>query len=383
MILQKDAFSLRMDNNIKSKSINQLAWQRFRKNRLAMISLFFVIFTTLLSIFGFVFVTDNTPNANQQVLEVSMLPPGSDVSFLKIKKSHTADSQSFIVDLFVGSPSSFSLIPFLSVEEKEDRLIIQDFSKDTISSPFYREISKSDIYQYSENNYIEERTFWLGSDKFGRDILSRLIIGSRVSLSVGLISVLISLLIGMSLGAIAGYFGGKTDAFIMWIINVTWSIPTLLLVIAITLAIGKGFVQIFIAVGMTMWVEVARVVRGQVLSIKQKEYVEAAKALGFSHRRIISKHIIPNVLSPIIVISAANFASAILMEAGLSFLGIGVQPPTPSWGSMIKENYGYIVFEGAEYMAIIPGLAIMFLVLAFILVGNGLRDAFDTKANAY
>jgi peptide/nickel transport system permease protein len=187
----------------------------------------------------------------------------------------------------------------------------------------------------------------------------------------------------MSLGAIAGYFGGKTDAIIMWLINVTWSIPTLLLVIAITLAIGKGFVQIFIAVGLTMWVEVARVVRGQVLSIKEKEYIEAAIVLGYSHTRIIRKHIIPNVLSPIIVISAANFASAILMEAGLSFLGIGVQPPTPSWGTMIKENYGYIVFDNGAYMAIIPGLAIMLLVLAFILVGNGLRDAFDTKADSY
>jgi len=360
-----------------------LAWLRYRKNKLAIISLAFVIFTTLLSIFGYFFVSDDTPNANQQILEVSMLPPGAEVSFIKTNRSNLPEESSFLIRLFAGEEHNYQLVPFLSIEKTERGIRIKEFTKDSLTDVFYRDILKSDIYQYSENSFVEEKTFWLGTDKFGRDILSRLIIGSRVSLSVGLISVLISLLIGMTLGAIAGYFGGKTDAIIMWIINVTWSIPTLLLVIAITLAIGKGFVQIFIAVGMTMWVEVARVVRGQVLSIKEKEYVEAGIALGYSHARIIRKHIIPNVLSPIIVISAANFASAILMEAGLSFLGIGVQPPTPSWGTMIKENYGYIVFDDMAYMAIIPGMAIMLLVLAFILVGNGLRDAFDTKADSY
>jgi peptide/nickel transport system permease protein len=193
-------------------------------------------------------------------------------------------------------------------------------------------------------------------------MLSRLFIGSRISLSVGLISVLISIIIGISLGAIAGYYKGKTDAFIMWLVNVTWSVPTLLMVISITMILGKGFWQVFIAVGLTMWVDVARVVRGQVLSIREKDY----------------KHVIPNTLGPVIIISAANFASAILMEAGLSFLGIGIQPPIPSWGNMIKDHYGFIIVDKA-YLAILPGLAIMLLVLAFTFVGNGLRDAYDVK----
>ena len=141
-----------------------------------------------------------------------------------------------------------------------------------------------------------------------------------------------------------------------------------------------GFWQVFVAVGLTMWVEVARVVRGQILSVREKEYVEAGKVLGFSSFRIIFRHILPNVLSPVIVISAANFASAILIEAGLSFLGIGVQPPMPSWGSMIKENYAYIILDSA-YLAIFPGMAIMFMVLAFMLIGNGLRDALDVKTS--
>ena len=180
------------------------------------------------------------------------------------------------------------------------------------------------------------------------------------------------------MGAIAGYFGGKIDAVIMWIINVTWSIPTLLLVIAITLALGKGFWQVFIAVGLTMWVEVARVVRGQVMSVKQLQYVNAAKALGYNDFRIITKHILPNSMAPVIIISAANFAAAILIESGLSFLGIGAQPPMPSWGGIIKDHYSYIIL-GKPFLAIIPGLAIMSLVTAFMLMGNALRDALDVK----
>ena len=225
---------------------------------------------------------------------------------------------------------------------------------------------------------IVQKTFLLGTDRYGRDVLSQLIIGARVSLSVGFISVAISLLIGIFMGAIAGYFGGKIDALISWLINVVWAIPTLLLVIAITFALGKGFWQVFVAVGLTMWVEVARVVRGQFMSLREKEFVEAARALGYRNFRIIFRHILPNAMAPVIVISAANFASAILLEAGLSFLGIGVQPPMPSWGSMIKENYAYIILDYA-YLAILPGIAIMIVVLAFMLIGNGLRDALDVR----
>ncbi|MBE0640953.1 MAG: ABC transporter permease, partial [Bacteroidales bacterium] len=198
---------------------------------------------------------------------------------------------------------------------------------------------------------------------------------------VGFISVMISLILGIFLGSVAGYFKGWVDDLIVWIINVVWSIPTLLLVIAITFALGKGFWQVFVAVGLTMWVEVARVVRGQVLSIREKEYVEAGRALGYSNSRLIFKHILPNVMAPVIVISAANFASAILLEAGLSFLGIGVQPPMPSWGTMIRENYAYIILDKA-YLAMLPGLAIMTLVLAFMILGNALRDALDVRTHS-
>ena len=232
--------------------------------------------------------------------------------------------------------------------------------------------------QIEVDGVATNRTFWLGTDRFGRDLLSRMVLGARVSLAVGFISVFISLLVGVTLGALAGFYGGRVDTFIMWLINVVWSIPTLLLVIAITLALGKGFWQVFVAVGLTMWVEVARVVRGQVMSLKEKEFVEATEALGFQSLRALFVHVLPNVWSPVIVISAANFASAILIESGLSFLGIGAQPPIPTWGGMIKDHYSYIIVDKA-YLAIIPGAAILLLVMSFMLVGNALRDALDVK----
>ena len=241
-----------------------------------------------------------------------------------------------------------------------------------------KQISLNSFPNQDYKQFITLKTFQFGTDKYGRDYLSRILIGSRISFFIGFIAVFISLIIGIFMGSIAGYFGGKVDAIIMWIINVTWSIPTLLLVIAITLALGKGFWQVFIAVGLTMWVEVARVVRGQVISVKEMQYVTAARALGFNDYRIITRHILPNIMAPVIVISAANFAGAILIESGLSFLGIGAQPPMASWGAMIKDHYNYIIL-GKPYLALIPGLCIMLLVMAFMLIGNALRDALDVK----
>ena len=275
---------------------------------------------------------------------------------------------SFFNTLLQGSPNKTREIPISEIDLQQMRY--RPFAAD-LSMP-WKSISQ-------DNYQLENRTYLLGTDKYGRDLLSRVLIGSRISLAVGFISVFISLLIGIPMGALAGFYRGWIDNFIMWLVNVVWSIPTLLMVIAITLALGKGFWQVFIAVGLTMWVEVARVVRGQVLSIREREYVQAGKALGFHPFRIIFKHVLPNLMAAVIVVSAANFAAAILIEAGLSFLGIGAQPPMPSWGAMIKDHYAYIVMNKA-YLAVIPGIAIMLLVLAFVLLGNALRDAFDVRA---
>jgi peptide/nickel transport system permease protein len=232
---------------------------------------------------------------------------------------------------------------------------------------------------FSVSDHVVRRTFLFGTDRYGRDLLSRIVAGTRVTFSVGLVAVLISLFVGMFFGSLAGYFRGRVDGFVLWLINVIWSVPTLLLVISISLVLGKGFGQVFIAVGLTLWVDVARIVRSQLFSIRELEFIAAGRALGFGSLRIIGRHMLPNVIGPVLVVAASNFSTAILLEAGLSFLGIGAQPPTPSWGSMIKENYGYIIIPGSAYLALLPGMAIMLLTMAFTFVANGLRDAVDAK----
>jgi len=234
------------------------------------------------------------------------------------------------------------------------------------------------VQQFQHKTLVEQRTFWLGADKYGRCILSRLLLGFRISLLVGCIAVVISLTIGLVVGALGGYFGGRVDDAVMLLVNTVWSVPTLLLVFAIVLALGRGIGIIFLAVGLTMWVDVARVVRGQVLALRDLPFVEAAQSMGFGYGRIIFRHILPNLMGPVLVVAAGNFATAVLVESGLSYLGFGVQPPAPSWGTMLHENYGYAL-GGKPLLAIAPALAIACTVLAFNLVGNGLRDALDVR----
>ena len=360
------------DNN----SLSQLALQKFKKNIWGVLSFWFIVFVGFISVFAYVLAPDNSQNANQMHLTIHSKKPGFNVQMLTIP-SQIKNEQSFFSKVFYGVKNTDTEIPITNYKIENNELVYTEYASDGLEG-VTKQISLNSFPNQDYKQFITLKTFQFGTDKYGRDYLSRILIGSRISFFIGFIAVFISLIIGIFMGSIAGYFGGKVDAIIMWIINVTWSIPTLLLVIAITLALGKGFWQVFIAVGLTMWVEVARVVRGQVISVKEMQYVTAARALGFNDYRIITRHILPNIMAPVIVISAANFAGAILIESGLSFLGIGAQPPMASWGAMIKDHYNYIIL-GKPYLALIPGLCIMLLVMAFMLIGNALRDALDVK----
>ena len=296
-------------------------WRKFKKDRLALLGLSFMSLLISITMLGPVIRPDHSEDANHQSIGLAKLPP-------------------------------FTWV----VVHNDD--------------------TPCEMAQCTEEHH--HRFFLLGSDRLGRDVLSRLMAGTQISLLVGFIAVLLSLLVGIVIGLAAGYYKGSVDAMLTWFINVVWSIPSLLIVMAFILAFGTGFWKVFIAIGLTMWVEVARVVRGQVLSIREKEYIEAARSMGMSDFKILFRQILPNLWPAIIVISSANFSSAILIESGMSFLGLGVQIPTPSWGNMIRENYSLLPTNQA-YLALAPGVCIMLTVLALMYIGNGLRSAFDPK----
>ena len=317
-----------------------------------------------MSFLGYGITLDATPQANRLMPEWAQLKPGS---------------QKYGVHLKRKADRSFWY--WLSGDEGAGEVLSVSgeviLGKDSISFVYEKtgmpmRVAKSDL----ESEEPASFRFLLGTDNFGRDILSRLIIGARISLSIGFLAMLLSLIIGIGIGLSAGYFGGRVDAVLSWLITVFWSIPTLLLALGLSVFMGKGYYQVLIATGLSTWVEVARIVRGQTLQLKNQEFVLFAKITGFSNMRILLKHILPNLTGSLTVLATTNFASAILLEAGLGFLGLGVAPPTASWGIMVKENLGYLVLDQA-YLAIIPGLAIMVLVMAFNLMSMGIREVLE------
>lgn len=359
------------------------------KKPAAVMSFVIILATVLCAVFAYVLSPDKTPNANRMIIELGAKPPGFQTTMLLVPKGRQWPEPSFLRRTFLGRPDQFQYVPINGYHFKEDTLLarhyIDDGLEDTLQFPLSQLLpadhsgGKLAAQQaYMKQHQIKNYRFLLGTDRYGRDILARLLVGARVSLGVGFVAMLISLTLGVLLGMIAGYYKGLADDVVMWFVNLFYAIPTLLLVFAITITLGKGFWEIFIAIGLTMWVGTARLVRGQVMVLREMDFVVAARALGLGSLRIMWRHILPNIAGPLMVLAASNFAAAMLIEAGLSFLGIGVQPPMPSWGLMIKEHYNFLI-TNRPALAIIPGVAIMLLVFAFQLLGNALRDVLDVR----
>ncbi len=381
----------------KAKAID-----RFMRNTPAVLGAIAILYAVVVAVSAYLIIPDGSPFAGDQINELAYKAPGFHIDVLQVPVELQPRQPGLIGRLLHGKPSAWHSIPITDYSFAGDSIYIVRYIGEGIQG-MQLQYALTAITQQSlpreqqiaeiENHHLQHRTFLLGTDDLGRDFLSRIILGTRVSLSVGLVAVLIALFIGIPLGAFAGFYKRypprvaitrkkqwriPVDNAIMWFINIIWSIPTLLLVFPVVFAFGQQFYTIFIAVGLTMWVDIARMVRGQVMQVREMEFVQATQTFGFSDSRAIWKHILPNITGPVIVITAANFAYAILTEAGLSFLGIGVQPPAPSWGLMIAKYKDNLITN--PYLALIPGFAITFLVLAFFMVGNGLRDALDIKS---
>ncbi|HEX8351139.1 MAG TPA: ABC transporter permease, partial [Hymenobacter sp.] len=367
--------------------------QRLLQNRPAMAGLAFIIVCTLIALAGYWVLPDNSPDANNGVVQLQKEAPGFTATILQLplaESSRTTTADNPFIIWLRGREPRFQESPISSYQFSRDSVLVAPYRNHSALADQPRHYALAQVAgrpgppealrRTVAEERISRRTYWLGTDKAGRDELSRLLLGTRISLGIGLVAVLISLALGMAIGAVAGYVGGWVDSLLLGLMTVVWSIPGIMLVIAISLALdSKGVWTSFVAVGLTMWVDVARVVRGQMLSLRTTTFVEAGRVLGLSQSRLIVRHLLPNMTGPLIVIATSNFAAAILLEAGLSFLGLGVQPPAPSWGLMVNEGFQLLGTEAGLWLTLLPGLAISLLVLSFNLLGNGLRDAYDPK----
>jgi peptide/nickel transport system permease protein len=323
------------------QSYRSLVWRQFRRNRLAIVGLVVVIFLFLVAIFAGLLANDRPLFMRYQ----------GKVYFPAIREYPEfihADFKELARSLEAPDWAWFPPVPYSYTEYNFDEVLEKPSSR-----------------------------HWLGTDDRGRDVLARVIHGSRISLSVGFVAVGIYMFIGIIIGAMAGYYGGKVDIVISRIIEIMMCFPGFIFIISLVAFLEPSIYNIMIAIGLIGWTDVARLVRGEFLKIRNREYVEATRALGARDWRTIFRHILPNALAPALVVATFGIAAAILYESALSFLGFGVQPPTPSWGDILSQSRSY--YDFAWWLTIFPGVAIFITVTAFNLVNEGLRDAIDPR----
>lgn len=370
----------------KPKTLWSESYKRFKRDKLAILGGVIILIMLLLALFAPV-IAPYDPNVqyNNGTTAYGMPLPLNSHSKKIIATRSNADSE-FTVKSSLVFTDSENTIKFRTVgntrvkkgDTKIEFPVAAVAMKDSNLTTEYKMTTPDKVNnEFSEMTLVNDKYFVLGTDSSGRDSLSRLIWGARVSLLVGILSIGVATIIGIIMGLISGYFGGWADIIIMRLTDIMMSVPDLLLVMAIVAIKGPSLWIIVMSIGVVSWTGIARLVRSQVFTVKEMEYVEAAKACGSSDTPILFKHLLPNVVAPVIVISTMGIAGAIMTEAALSFLGFGVKVPTASWGSMVNEGLGF--FRDAAWVPIIPGVAIAISVFAFNLFGDGVRDAIDPK----
>ena len=353
-------------------------WPEIKKSRFV---LFFLCVMVFLYVVAFLapWLAPQHPNAQQDIVVTKYAAPLKKITYVKLRPQDPdpmndgGDSRSLSRAILYQKKllNEKSNLLFVTTYEKTDGGIR---IKQGIQTKI---IPMSELVSEREEEFIGQKIYLLGSDKYGRDIFSRLIYGSRISLSIGLLAMLIAVTLGTVVGAAAGYFGKKTDTVLMRWVDLMLAFPNLFLILMIVALFGNSIFLIVVILGLTGWMGVARIVRGQFLALREMEYIQAARAMGFGHARIIFKHLIPNAMAPVIVAATLRLGGIILVEAGLSFLGVGVQPPTASWGNMVADGRDALL--SAWWISTFPGLAIVLTVICFNVIGDGLRDAMDPR----
>jgi len=314
-------------------------------------------------------ITDRTENANSQIIEFARLPPGTIVTGLKIMPRQPSSFFSGWINPLQGETMFYPILKNTVWNVVNDTLIFSDYNGLHRRIPLSNQVVK-----------LDERIYFFGSDSFGRDVFSRLVLGTRVSFSIGVFAGLFSLVIGLGIGLISGYFGSWTDKICNWFISIIWSFPSILLAILLSFSFGKGYYQLVFAISLTLWVELARIVRGQVIALKESLFIQSARVMGFPSVRILLRHLLPNLAGPVIIITVSNISTAVLLESGLSFLGMGLPAPVPSWGSMLFEGYTFLAMKQGKWLAFFPAFALSILILNFYWLGSILRDKLDVKS---